>query len=119
MMNMTLDCFGLEKYFHVLVAVDDIRKTKPDPEGVELALNKMGLGPKESIMVGDSPSDILAGKGAGVLTAAALWSPQTRGDPTRENPDFQFRSVSELARFFFPQETMEEPGFYFSPRLDE
>ncbi len=118
LMDMTLNSFGLTKYFHVLVAGDDVQRTKPDPEGVELALNQMGLNPKESLMVGDSPSDILAGKGAGVITAAALWSPENRGDPTLENPDFQFRSVSELTRFFFPQERKEKPGFYFSPNLD-
>jgi len=117
LMEVTLDSFGLRKYFQVLVAGDDVRKSKPDPEGVRLALNKMRLRPKESAIIGDSPADILAGKGAGVVTIAALWSPENRGDPTSENPDFQFRSVSELARFFFPEEK-KEPSFYFSPSLD-
>jgi pyrophosphatase PpaX len=117
LMELTLDSFGLRKYFQVLVAGDDVRNSKPDPEGVWLALNKMKLRPKESAIIGDSPADILAGKGAGVVTIAALWSPENRGDPTTENPDFQFRSVSELSRFFFPEERKEEPSFYFSPGL--
>jgi pyrophosphatase PpaX len=118
LMELTLDSFGLRKYFQVLVAGDDVHKSKPDPEGVELALNKMRLQAKESAMVGDSPADILAGRGAGVVSIAALWSPENRGDPTTENPDFQFRSVSELSRFFFPEERKEKASFYFSPGLD-
>ena len=117
LMELTLDSFGLRKYFQVLVAGDDVHKSKPDPEGVRLALDKMRLRPKESAIIGDSPADILAGKGAGVATIAALWSPENRGDPTSENPDFQFRSVRELTRFFFPGEKNEEPSFYFSPGL--
>ena len=117
LMELTLDSFGLRKYFQVLVAGDDVRKSKPDPEGVRLAINKMKLRPNESAIVGDSPADILAGKGARVVTIAALWSPENRGDPTSENPDFQFRSVNELARFFFPEEKKEKPSFYFSPSL--
>lgn len=118
LMELTLDSFGLRKYFQVLVAGDDVRKSKPDPEGVELALKKMRLRPKESAIIGDSPADILAGKGAGVVTIAALWSPENKGDPTSETPDFQFRSVNELARFFFPEKKMDEPSFYFPPGLD-
>jgi pyrophosphatase PpaX len=117
LMNLTLESFDLKKHFKVLVSADDVVRTKPDPEGVQLALKKMGLKPGEAAFVGDSPADMISGRKAGVLTIAALWSPENKGDPTTEGPDHQFRSVQELSRFFFPGEEQKEPGFYFSPRL--
>ncbi len=117
LMDLTLDNFSLKKYFHTLIAGDDISRPKPDPEGVQLALSKLNLEPTHSILVGDSPADIKAGKQAGVLTAAALWSPEGRGDPTKEDPDYSFRSVRELSDFLVPPGRKEEPAFYFSERL--
>jgi pyrophosphatase PpaX len=119
LMNLTLESFDLKKHFKVLVSGDDVARTKPDPEGVQLALTKMGLKPGEAAFVGDSPADMISGRKAGVLTIAALWSPENKGDPTTEGPDHQFRSVQELSRFFFPGEQQKEPEFYFSPRLSK
>ena len=117
LMDLTLDTFRLRQYFHTLVAGDDVTRPKPDPEGVQLALRKLKLQPAEALMVGDSPNDVNAGKQAGVATAAALWSPEGRGDPTTAGPDYTFRSIRELSDFFFPPEKKEEPGFYFSESL--
>ena len=104
-MDMALDGFSLRKYFHALVARDDVQRPKPDPEGVKIALAKLELRPEEALMVGDSPSDILAGKRAGVVTAAALWNPEfTTGDPSEANPDYSFRRIRDLADFLLPQE---------------
>ena len=102
-MEPTLDAFGLQAYFDERITVDDVRNIKPDPEGILLALARIGADPKRSIYIGDAPADIVAGRRAGVFTGAALWSPQTGGDPSRENPDFQFRSVRQLSDFLFPR----------------
>ncbi len=117
LMDLTLDNFSLKQYFHTLVAGDDIARPKPDPEGVRLALSKLDIRPAQSIMIGDSPNDINAGKQAGVITAAALWSPEGRGDPTTAEPDYTFRSVRELSDFLVPTQKKEEPGFYFAEDL--
>ncbi len=97
-----------------MVGGDDVHNAKPDPEGVKLALAKLRVSARESIFVGDSPADILAGKAARVLTAAALWSPEGKGDPTEAGPDYKFRSVQELFRFLLPAEKREEPSFWFA-----
>src|SRR5215467_60586 len=81
LMELTLGNFKLKQYFDTLIAGDDITKPKPDPEGVQLGLSRLNLKPVEALMVGDSPNDINAGRQAGALTAAALWSPEGRGDP--------------------------------------
>ncbi len=114
LMDSTLDTFGLAGFFDALVAGDEVQRTKPDPEMIRLALQRIGLRAGECIMVGDSPADIQAGKRAGVLTGAALWSPEGRGDPTKDNPDYSFRSVQELGKFLLPEERGRDSGFYFT-----
>jgi len=116
MMNYTLDPFDLSKIFEIRISSDDVQKSKPDPEGVKLILAKTKTLPRETILIGDSPADIQAGKSAGILTGAALWSPENRGDPTKESPDYEFRSIKQLSDFLFPEKGKNKEGFYFGPQ---
>lgn len=58
--------FGLDDF--CIVTSDDVKATKPDPEGIDKVLEALGHDKKEVVMVGDLPADIIAGKKAGVLT---------------------------------------------------
>jgi phosphoglycolate phosphatase len=56
--------------FSVIVSCnDDVRASKPAPDGVLLALEKLNLQPAEALLVGDSLDDIGAGAAAGVPVA--------------------------------------------------
>ena len=101
LMDYTLNAFSLAELFETRISRDDVSKGKPDPEGVKLALSRLGTIPTESLLVGDAPADMLAAKRAGVHTAAALWSPENIGDPRRENPDLEFQTVLQLEEFLF------------------
>jgi HAD superfamily hydrolase (TIGR01549 family) len=118
MMEYTLNPFKLSEFFEVRITADDIERSKPDPDGINLALSRLKARAKDSMYVGDSPADIIAGKHAGVLTAAALWSPENRGDPTTEHPDYEFRSVQQLSDFLFPK-NKSSPEPYFGSRWTE
>jgi pyrophosphatase PpaX len=116
MMEFTLTPFGLQTYFEELITADDVRNSKPDPDGILLALSRIKAKPTESMYVGDSPADMIAGRRAGVVTGAAMWSPENRGDPSKENPDYQFRSVQQLSNFLFPRPgSNPEPYFADDP----
>lgn len=52
------------------VTSDDADHSKPSPDLVEVALEKLGLSPDEAVMLGDTPYDITAAKRAGVATIA-------------------------------------------------
>ena len=114
MMEYTLTPFKLSEFFEVHVTADDIKNSKPDPEGINLALTRINASPNESIYIGDSPTDIIAGKRAGVMTGAALWSPENRGDPTTEHPDYEFRSVQQLSDFLFPKKKQSDEPYFGS-----
>ncbi len=114
MMQYTLDPFDLSRFFEARVTADDVRSGKPDPEGINLALKRIKGEPRESMYIGDSPVDILAGKRAGVLTGAALWSPENRGDPTAEHPDHEFRSIQQLSDFLFRKRKQDQEPYFGS-----
>jgi len=48
----------------------DAERSKPDPDIVQVALDNLGLGPEEVVMVGDTPYDIEAAARAGIKTIA-------------------------------------------------
>ncbi len=56
--------------FEHIVTSDDAERSKPDPDLVKAALDKLGVGPREAIMIGDTPYDIASAARAGVATIA-------------------------------------------------
>lgn len=60
--------------FEALVAIDDVKNAKPDPEPLQLAMERIGANPETTIMVGDNHHDIEGGHNAGVRTVAVSWS---------------------------------------------
>jgi HAD superfamily hydrolase (TIGR01509 family) len=67
-----LDRLGLLDRFDALVAFEDARKKKPHPEGLSLALSRLGVAPRDALYVGDRPEDVAMGKRAGTRTAALV-----------------------------------------------
>jgi phosphoglycolate phosphatase/pyrophosphatase PpaX len=60
--------------FDVVIAEDDVRSPKPDPHGLELALESLAIRPARALYVGDSLSDMHAAHGAGLTAVGVLWS---------------------------------------------
>jgi phosphoglycolate phosphatase len=58
--------FDIAKYFQVIVGGDIVRFRKPDPRHLLAALEQLGASRDESVMIGDSENDYIAGSRAGV-----------------------------------------------------
>lgn len=59
-------------YFSVIVGGDEVRVPKPDPEGPRMALSSMELTPDAVLYVGDSRTDALTARNAGLDFAAVM-----------------------------------------------
>jgi phosphoglycolate phosphatase len=81
--------------YDVLLTRDDVQKVKPDPQHLWDALNLLEADSEKSIMVGDHPMDILAGKKAGMKTAAVLTT-KTEDDFKSVEPDIILNNVWEI-----------------------
>ncbi len=78
-----------------LLTRDDVEKVKPDPQHLLDALNLLDGRPEKALMVGDHPMDVLAGKRAGMKTAAVLTS-KPKADFAEVSPDLILEGVVEL-----------------------
>lgn len=59
---------GLLDLVDIVVDFEDVKNPKPHPEGIRLAMKYFDTTPNETVMIGDTPTDIIAGKSAGVWT---------------------------------------------------
>lgn len=98
---ITLDELGLTDYFDMIVSGDDVENHKPSPEGILMFLNKHNLNPKDVLMIGDAPSDIIAARQCGVEIASVVWDSYAEDEVKKLNSTTVFYSVAELRDFIF------------------
>jgi HAD superfamily hydrolase (TIGR01509 family) len=61
--------FELERLLAPVLCRDDLRLMKPEPEGIQRALAALGVDARAALFVGDSRTDVLAARAAGVPVA--------------------------------------------------
>jgi HAD superfamily hydrolase (TIGR01509 family) len=81
-----LDATGLRSHFPVVIGLEDVTTPKPSPEGLILALERLGVPPPQAVFVGDSDHDVEAGRRAGVTVWRAVWG-LPAGDRAPAHPD--------------------------------
>jgi len=52
----------LETIFDCVIALEDVSNSKPSPDSIQAVIKKLNL--KQTVYIGDSPSDVLAAKAA-------------------------------------------------------
>lgn len=62
-----LDKFNLTNFFDVIITIEDVNNQKPDPEIIFKACDRLGCKSENTIVVGDTESDIIAGSRAGCM----------------------------------------------------
>jgi len=93
--------------FEVVVTEDDVERPKPDPAGLLLAMERLRVDPRRTVYIGDSATDLEAGRRAGVLVAGALWPKTAPGEMERFTeeirrwePDWVFERPADVVRAF-------------------
>jgi HAD superfamily hydrolase (TIGR01509 family) len=78
---------NLEKYFDAIITRDQVARGKPSPEIVFEACERLGVSPMDALLVGDTPSDVKAGKAAGCTVVGI-----------NTEADFKIGEISELVQ---------------------
>jgi phosphoglycolate phosphatase len=60
--------FGIVDYFKVILGGDSLPLKKPDPLPMLTACERLDVEPRETVAIGDSENDALAGRAAGLAT---------------------------------------------------
>jgi phosphoglycolate phosphatase len=68
-----LDALGLSRRFDLVLGPQSAAERKPSPAPLLKAMNTLGCGPAETLMVGDSAFDMEAAERAGVKTVFAAY----------------------------------------------
>ena len=89
--------FDLVKYFDAVVSVLSARHTKPYPDPILLAAQKMGVAPEACLMIGDTTVDVRAGHAAGSQTVSVLCGFGEEKELRNKNPDLILPSTADLA----------------------
>ncbi len=86
----------LDGYFRWLVCGDTLPVQKPDPAALNWVMQQAGVVAGQALFVGDSRSDVLAAKAAGVPVVAVSYG-YNHGQPiAAENPDLLVDSLDAL-----------------------
>jgi len=90
----------LEQFNGNIIARDNIRYTKPSPDGIFKICTDLNIPPKNTIMVGDFLADIEAGKNAGSVTIGVLSGFSSFDMMKKNNPDFIFEDINEIPKHY-------------------
>ena len=68
-----LDGLGLAPFFRVVLGGDSLPSRKPDPAGLRLAAERLGVVPEELVLIGDTWVDAETARNAGSRFGLVLW----------------------------------------------
>ncbi|GAB4540038.1 MAG: phosphoglycolate phosphatase [Anaerolineales bacterium] len=91
-----LDHFELTPYFNVIITGLSAAHTKPYPDPILLAAQKMNVEPQQCLMIGDTTVDVRAGKAAGAQTVGVLCGFGERRELERMGADVILDSTPQV-----------------------
>jgi HAD superfamily hydrolase (TIGR01509 family) len=91
-----LEQFDLVNYFDVVITALSAEHTKPYPDPILLAAQKMGVQPGACLMTGDTAVDIRAGRSAGAQTVGVLCGFGEEAELRRQGADLILPGTADL-----------------------
>lgn len=95
--NRVLEHFGLRHYFAHVQGTDET-PPKPDPYVIHQILQKQNWQEAHAILVGDSKSDILGARNAGIRVCAVTYGALSRDAVEELQPDFILDAFPDILR---------------------
>ena len=90
---------GLHDEFKTIICGDTLEKKKPDPAPLLHAAEQLGVKPEESLMLGDSKSDVKAARAAGFNIICMSYGYNHGEDIRNYDPDVVIDSMAELPNY--------------------
>jgi HAD superfamily hydrolase (TIGR01509 family) len=93
---------GLRRHFSAIVGLDEVRRFKPHPEALLVALRRLDVRPLHAVMVGDTPDDMAAGRAAGMRTFGVATGAYSAAALRRGGAQEVLQSLAELPERLIP-----------------
>lgn len=91
---------GLGECFDLILGGDSTPEKKPHPALLALALDRFQIPPSSALMVGDSDTDVEAGKRAGVMTCGVTYGLGDKNQLIAAKPDLLIQHLTELPHYY-------------------
>jgi len=105
-----LEAFHLSESFCIVLGSDSLPWRKPDPAPLLKAMIHCGAQTSETVMVGDSRTDVLAGKAAGIFTCGLSCGFRGREELAVAGCDLIIDSFAQLQEYFVPPSDHHSPA---------
>ena len=97
-----LDGLGIGNMFSIILGGDSVERRKPEPDALLKAMEFCGAKPNETVMIGDSLTDIEAGKAANTFTCAILGGFRPDEELFTSGCDCLISSLIQITDYFEP-----------------
>lgn len=94
-----IDAFFPENTFDVCQGQNGTFPLKPAPDGVIKIMEEMGVTKEETIYVGDTSTDMITGKSAGVFTIGCEWGFRTKDELIETGADLIVKHPLDIIKF--------------------
>lgn len=94
--HQILQGLNIHGYFPVVVGPESIKRRKPDPESINIILDRMGFKPAQAMIIGDTWMDIQSGINAGIATCGVTYGYGSRDEVENSKPDFIIDRIEQL-----------------------
>jgi phosphoglycolate phosphatase len=88
--------------FSIILGGDSVGRCKPEPDALLKAMEFCRAEPHETVMIGDSLTDIEAGKAANTATCAILGGFRPDEELLASGCDFLISSLIQITDYFDP-----------------
>ena len=107
--DSTVNAAGLRDAFDVVLGYTSVANPKPAPDIALLALEKLGVGARDAVMVGDSTHDLEMAERAGVRSIAVTYGAQPEPVLRSAAPTWVAHSFPEVVRIARKLATLATP----------
>ncbi len=101
--RITVESLGWKEVFAAIVTGEDVKRQKPEPEGLQTVAARLDVPAQSCAFVGDSPADMGAGKNAGMVVVAAGWHPVYLDEIRAMKPDVWAEAPADIIRLIGPK----------------
>ena len=95
--RLAMDFLGFGDKIDLVVGGEEVTRSKPDPEMIDLILARLGIDRSQAVMVGDALNDVQMGLNAGLRASVGVLTGFATRDQMQAVTPFVARDVSELA----------------------
>ncbi len=88
----------IDQFCDVFISRNSVKKVKPHPDHLTSAMRTLDVSGEETVMVGDHPIDIQAGKRVGMKTIGVLTGRTKREDFEKAEADYVLGEAMEICR---------------------